>query len=172
MAVFIASNKLEDALEGNVNITFLSYLLLSNCLATDFFYTLNRYHRSFATRYYRPFFPICHCNIIYYGFILTNLQFIGIALTAFKIWNAFNRVCFSHSGTVFLYTYAYKIFVRIFCIWSNQGHPRAIWVRVIHLKCLRNIQTNQTQRHVLHAFLSTCKYRTKSKKMLQNKNQF
>ena len=34
------------------------------------------------------------------------------------------------------------------------------------------MQINQTQRHVLHVFLSTCKYRTKSKKLLQNKNQF
>ena len=42
----------------------------------------------------------------------------------------------------------------------------------IFSKCLRNIQINQTQRHVLHVFLSTCKYRTKSKKLLQNKNQF
>ena len=34
------------------------------------------------------------------------------------------------------------------------------------------MQINQTKRHVLHVFLSTCKYSTKSKKMLQNKNQF
>ena len=37
MASFMALNKSEDALDGNVNITFLSYLKLANCLATDFF---------------------------------------------------------------------------------------------------------------------------------------
>ena len=41
----------------------------------------------------------------------------------------------------------------------------------IFSRCLRNMQINQTKRHVLHVFLSTCKYRTKSKKLLQNKNQ-
>ena len=37
MASFMALNKSEDALDGNVNITFLSYLQLANCLVTDSF---------------------------------------------------------------------------------------------------------------------------------------
>ena len=132
MASFMAANISDDALEGKVNSTLLPF---SNCLVTDSFILSTVTTEASPPGITAPSFPICHCNIIYYGFILTNLQFIGIALTAFKIWNAFNRVCFRRSSTIFLNTYAYKIFVRVFCIWSNQSHPRTLWVSVIHLIC-------------------------------------